>query len=387
MGKIDLSGLLLLVGIHFIFSCGRTEIKVDKDSLEILPVAGEKILEVDSLTVNELVYPQVLNYKGIEIITSINIVDNTLKLFDFKQGKLYKSINFPKEGKDALSDLLSVHILSPDSILYLDKSSNLYLLNEKLAKVDRYSFKSEYEKGAPLFFDNILPLVKIDNYKYLAVNYYTTRLDRKLNVVIDLKLDSLAYLHQAPPEFVEGFYGILDFHSWNYVYNEEDNQFIFNFPNLDSLYVYDKDMRLIRKVDAQSRLKERETEPLIDLSPAEMESNPILNEEKILRQLKNSFAYSDLIFNEQLNQYYRFVGLPISYFNIDEKDPVKSEIRDYSLIVMNQNFEVMNEFLLPYNKYRIKKDGFFVKDGKLFLQKKTENEDKMIFDVIDLEER
>jgi hypothetical protein len=383
MKKINICLSIVSIAVFLFGSCGRTEIKADKKILDPLPVVGEKIIEVDSLTVNELIYPQVLNYNGVEVITSINVVDNTLKLFDFNSGRIYKSLNFPKDGKDALTDLLSVHILSPDSILYLDKSSTLYLLNEKLEKVNQFSFKSEYEKGAPVFYDNILPLVKVDDYKYLAVNYYTTRLDRKLNVVIDLKLDSLVYLHQAPPEFVEGFYGILNFRSWNYVYNKEDSQFIFNFPNLDSLYVYDKNMHLIRKVDAQSRLKERETEPMIDLSPAEMDSNPVLNEDKILRQMKNSFAYSDLIFNEQLNQYYRFVGLPISYFNIDEKDPIKSEIRDYSLIVMNQNFEVVNEFLLPYNKYRIKKDGFFVKDGKLFLQKKTDIEDKMSFDIVD----
>ena len=376
----------LLAGL-FLLSCTTSEKTIDKDQLKKLPISGQKTFLVDSVTVNKMAYPQVLSYEGKEIVTSMNVLNysiNALKLFDLETGKLYKSLSFHDDEKYKLSDLLSVYIISPDSILCIDQLSNLYLLNKQLQVVNKYSFKNKAEKGLPLFYDNIIPLVKIQNGKYVAANYYTSMPDRRLNVTFDLKSDTLVYLNNVPEESVIGFYGIVDFKYWNYVYDEVDKKFVFNYPNLDSLYLYDSNLNLIQKVSAKSGLKQGPTEKLVSQRLETLGENIDINKNEVMRKMKNSFVYTDLIFNHTKRHYYRIVGLPISEFDIDLEDEIKSEIREYTLMVLDDEFNIIDEFLIPFNMYRIKGDSFFVYEGKLYLQRNNENEDEMVFDILDI---
>ena len=366
------------------FGCSGNELTYDKSNLEELPIAGTQIFEVDSVTVNELTYPQVLAFDGRNIVTSINVVDNSLKLFDLDSGQLYKTLNFKSEGKDGLNELLSVHILSADSILYVDKVPNLFLLNQNLEIVRNFSFKDDLEKGMPLFYANVLPPIRVKRDQFIASNYYTNMPDRRLNVSFDLEKEELVYMNEVPEEAVIGFYGIDGFGNWNYVYDHENN-FVFNYPNLDSLYVYDQDFQLLRKVYAGSSLKKEKTNKLVHKRLESMAPQNIeLNEREILKQARNSFIYHKLLFNKKKNQYYRIVGLPIAHFDYELNDPIKSEIRNYSLLVLDKHFDILQEYIIPFNKYMIQNEAYFVYNGKLYIQRNNTNEDEMQLDIIDI---
>jgi hypothetical protein len=139
---------------------------------------------------------------------------------------------------------------------------------------------------------------------------------------------------------------------------------------------------LLRKIYGRSSLQTKEIKKLVNIDLGSVSQDYQIDRDNIIKKIKSSFIYSDIIFNEEVNEFYRLVAHPMSDFDIDLNDPVKSEIREYSIIVFDKELRIKKEYLIPFNKYMIKSDCFFVYDGKLHIQKKNENEDYIELDVL-----
>ncbi len=376
---------LTLVLLMAVFTECNHKTSVDYGQLDTIQVKAEKVLEVDSVSLNHLVYPQILERDGKTLVTSINVVDNSVKIYNLATGQLDRTYLFAKEGPNKVGAVLSVSFPNSDAIFYLDQSSTLYVLDDSLKFLSRHSFKQAEQKGLPLFYANHIPLIHKSGDKLVAVNYYTNRTDRMLLLEVDLSTDSLRYFNPIPPEVVEGYYGMADFTYWNYVYNPNSKSYAFSFPASDSLYMYDADLNFTHKVSARSTLKTDEVAPpLPTVKSDDLGELRKFSQEEVMSRIKQSWAYHDLIYNPKKGHYYRFVGLPISEMDIEDGDPIRSEVRQFTLLVMNEDFETLNEYLLPYNKYLIEKDCFFIHSGDLYLQRHEEDEDRIYLDVLDL---
>src|SRR5690606_26614167 len=136
---------------------------------------------------------------------------------------------------------------------------------------------------------------------------------------------------KAPNSYQEGnSFGSFD------VYNcvGGDNELIFSFPSNDSLFVY-KDFKLVKKVYA-GNFKKHEFQPY-DVS----KNNNLALKRKY--NITKPF-YQKVVYDSYRNLFYRVFKKESPYLN--EDGTVK---RDYnwSLIVLNYNFEVIGE--LPFS--------------------------------------
>lgn len=378
MKKLTYRWVVLSPIIFLVCSC-ITESK-NWNFLEPIKIDHTIEFNLDSLTPPDIIYPQTIQEDGNEFISSINIINNTIKIFDFKTNSTAKTIFFNSDGPDKVTSLLSFHYINKDSILYLDQIGNLFLLDSNSSILNKWNAKDANEKGLPLFYDNILPIFGDFQNEIAFANYYMTQLDRKMFFVLNLKKNQNEYKVEIPEEFVNGFYGAGDFGNWNYVVNK--NGVFINFPNIHEIFHYDLKLNLIQKI------KPTRSEPLPtiinplpkDFDLANMQS---LNRQQIEEKLNSSYVYGYLLFDEKSKKFVRFLKYPIPSSNVIEPEILSNE-RKVSIFIYDEDFHLISEMRVPDKEYSIQDAGFFVKDGFLYLQKKSEDEDKMMFDAISL---
>lgn len=159
------------------------------------------------------------------------------------------------------------------------------------------------------------------------IKYYS----RPMVVSINLLDKTKNHFLKAPSSYQDGnSFGSFD------IYNcvGGDNELIFSFPSNDSLFVY-KDFKLVKKVYA-GNLKKHEFQPY-DVS----KNNNLALKRKY--NITKPF-YQKIVYDSYRNLFFRVFKKESPYLN--EDGTVK---RDYnwSLIVLNYNFEVIGE--LPFN--------------------------------------
>jgi hypothetical protein len=74
------------------------------------------------------------------------------------------------------------------------------------------------------------------------------------------------------------------------------------------------------------------------------------------------------------------VGFPIPEEDIQSRDFERKYTRQFSIMVLDEQFNVLSEHLLPRFEYLLPQSIFISEEG-LNIQKRTEDEDLMHFDV------
>tara|TARA_Y100000114_G_C11763986_1_gene331974 strand:+ start:712 stop:1665 length:954 start_codon:yes stop_codon:yes gene_type:complete len=312
-----------------------------------------------------------LKLKGIRHIATLDIINNDILIFNYDEGQLYKRISFNEDGPNALKGEISgYHIFHQDSILIIDKTNSLYFSNLEGEITKVLNLDPDGIPGAPLNRPNINPIVKIGK-DYLLDNYYIMNEGRKMKIKLTPD-DSIEYFQEVPNESLKGFWGIDKFVYTGFIYESDEEKFIYNFPNLDSLYIWNKSFNSLSKVNASSKNIIGPIKPILKFGV--MPSEKTVKEEPFKRHIYTRIFKIG-------NNYVRLMGLPISQFDIDLRDPVKSRIRQYVAIVFDENFNWLGEFELPFNKYLIDSDDIFANDLGLHFQVKTGNENETKFEI------
>lgn len=388
LNKFLQSVLFLSINLLLLISCDNDnltrELKNNYEQLPELKPNDSIILTLDSVTEPRLVNPQIINLNNARNLAMLNVVDNSIKLFDLESNKLINTLSFAKEGPEGINDIISFHFANQDSLFVLDDTYTLHLFDHKNNKVFSRQIKSEKYPGAPLFMHTI-PMTRIDS-GFIIANYYTNRKNRFMNLVLSFPEFKITYKNQIPDEVIDGFYGLKNFADWNYSYNRSLKKFVFNFPNSDSLYFYDNSLKLDEKKLFLSTLMKDKIEPLFETgitTEQAMQDNP--NLKKVLHKFKNSPIYRWILYDQGSEKYLRLFGLPIGESDIDLEDPVRSEIRHTSLMVSGDSFESVNEYRIPFNQYWFYKGRFFIDQSSLYIQRKSEFEDRIILHAFDIE--
>lgn len=201
---------------------------------------------------------------------------------------------------------------------------------------------------------------------------------------INFEKKEFSFHINVPKEYVSGYFGYKRFAYWNYAYLKDQQLIYFSFPNLDSIYVYGLDFELKEKFELKSRLKTISIITLMTVDDPKTAMKEGLNWNEIDKKTKMQFYYEGLVFDQDKSRFYRFSGLPIPEYKIDEKDPVKSEIRQYTLLVTQPDFKTIEEWAVPFNRYKMESRSYFVHDGKLYMERKLDTEDMIILDIFDL---
>lgn len=86
-------------------------------------------------------------------------------------------------------------------------------------------------------------------------------------------------------------------------------------------------------------------------------------------------SYENILFDPYRKVYYRFFRLPDTSYT----PSVRGNNKPIGIIILNEKFEKQKEFMLPKNKYDL--NNCFVSENGLHIQKMTESEDELVFDI------
>ena len=379
MKKINYCSLIL--GFIIISACSRTQTDFSEDFNSPEPKVkfkklGEKVFKIDSLTDYNLLLPQVYNLGEGELLVCLNILKNAIDMYDYESGTLSKTVSFPNEGPGSLSsDLIGFQILSEDSLLLVDKLNILYFSDLEGGISHKVDLDPEGIPGLPLIQPNSLPVVKMGKNIFIE-NYYLRNEDRQMKVVLDLEEMKVDYKLKIPNEYLNGFWGIGDFGTYDFVINK--GRFIYNFPNLDSLYIWDSAFIDPVKVNARVRSIDSPIDKIL-------EKGRMPSEKTIEQGAFRSNIYSRLLYDDELGLYFRIVGLSINQGLLDSRDPIKSKERKYLIMILDSEFQWLGEFELPNYDYVINTERIFINKNGIHFQKKGDNEDEAVFDVYQVE--
>lgn len=377
--------LILFLLIIFLFECKSYNVK-DLEDLPSINVVDSLFLQLDQETPHIFASPQVVDTGGTPLLLNTFINSGFVKFFDFNTGDCIKTIKFQKKGPQKINNLYGTYFFDSIHFILIDAVKSIYTAKyedslEIKKVINGRDYKEDFYTSSPLINNNRLPAIILENNKILISNYWNFRKETKTFNLIDTIENNIERVIDVPVEFVDGFYGAPEFRSWNYAYNENKKIIVANFPNQDSLYVYNLTPQLIKKYFVESSLKRNPIKKVVS-SDWNIENDP--GPEVVNFKVKSNMVYKGLLFDKNNELYYRIVGQPISKAKLESNDAIHSEVREYSIMVIDSDFQLVNEWSVPYNKYDFDYMCYFVHDGHLYLQRFNENEDTAIFDKISL---
>lgn len=369
MKKFLLLPFVLLMACSSNESTSKSE-KPTIDSEIIFGKVGQKVFEVDSITDYNLYFPSYYSSKS--VLSCLNASQNSVDLYDYESGELQKRIGFKRgEPNNIKADLFGYQLIDDETLFVIDKVGNLYISDWEGKIRKSIYLDPDGIPGGPLLLPNLIPAFQNGDLFYLE-NYYLGNPSRLMKIALDTASGDVNYQLNLPAESVEGFWGLGDFGYYNCVVNED--YVIYNFPNLDSLYIYDKELNSLGKIIAKSRNIDSPVEKLLDMGNIPPESY-------LKIAAFTSSIYTRLIHDKYQSLYYRIVGKPINETLLNSGDPIKSTERKYSVVVFDSQFNWKGEFDLPEYEYDIAMERILVTPDGLLIQTKGDSEDVAVFDV------
>lgn len=312
-----------------------------------------------------------------------------LEYFDLFNATFIKKNKFIVEGDEGIGQVQGFYIINKDSIAIFNERK-LVLLNNSFQKLRSYNYMDNYDKlwyvlqdsnrGQRVYEDGKLFFGKTD-FEFSNTNAFYKS---KLSAYVDLK--SGEFVEQDGITFPENYfdkcwgdYTISLFRD----YNKEGQHFIYSFPANHNLYIYDP---FIDKITKEVKVKS-------DFLPDEIESMNCKYYDDYLKEREyylKTGKYLKILHDPYKKLYYRFVELPMSiedaiYYS-GRSDALFST--SIVLMVLDEDFKVLNEFKLPDNKY-IHWDFFVLEDG-LYISANNPNnpnfnEDELIYHRFEIE--
>lgn len=285
--------------------------------------------------------------------------ENKLRGIDLNNGAEILNIQLPKQKGYYYRDHL---FINQDSIFVCSISNDtMYVIhmNNTGAKHKVWDITSKAQEipGLPFTIDadHSHPMLLIDNQLFFQASY-TQNPKIKLNTqipveaVLDLKTGQIQQYGSLPSSYGQGdFYGNHQYESSRIV--NDNDEMIFSFPSCHNLYVYNMEGRLLRTIECKSRFIEQ-FEPINADYPA------------IIDAYGYNARYSDLIYDEYRNQYYRVV---LHKLNKYDENNLKNDIRKRmcSVMVLDKEFNIMKELMMPvgmfWKRLIVTKQGLMLK--------------------------
>jgi hypothetical protein len=166
-----------------------------------------------------------------------------LDVFDLNKSKIKKHIQLGQEGKDAITDVLSLQIITPDSF-FIHDGYNFIFTNgegEVLNRIYGVSEQNGYLSFLELTSPTTMPYFNITDNKIYG-RYATTRqpypaIEKELFSVFDFSNNTWQILPVKTPDYYDGIYDKL---GRNIILNASfcSNRICYNFAALSDVFVY-----------------------------------------------------------------------------------------------------------------------------------------------------
>ena len=307
--------------------------------------------------------------------------------FDLEKQEVHKRIPIEPEGPNGIPAMYGSKPY-PDSKNYLIFQGKAFRISQMNGEgiVDR-----NYQLKSPGRFVRVI----LSTFCYLpsfvrdSVLYFDQRVASKkkrnlpnypIFAALDLNTGELDWASLNFPTTFNGDYShIQSGDSFTYDYNYKDDRLVCSFIESDSIMVTD-DLSTVKWYNAKSRFLDSMIPYIND--PTEDVYDLIRKEEKP--------KYWHLMYDKYRDVYYRFAEMPCELAeNEDPYDEFAPRAREFSVIVLDKDFNIIGETKFPGSKYFYKmsfvgRDGLYISENNL--ANPEFDEDKLVFACFKLED-
>ncbi len=330
-----------------------------------------------SFRTNEFYSDSANNY-----LSLLNNSSNEIIFFCIDSGNLAFRIKLHKQGQNRTGRCLGYKILGKDSIIVTALGiPSLFQIDFKGKVYKRYDYAQTVDNEQVYFFPSFssfnrrLLLVKGKFYgtQYPKSPWNPSKLskvpDEKLSLEIDISSGDVK-LHDVtiPRDYWDN--GKVPLFSSR---DCDGERLVWSFSYDHNLYLYDLSGNFIEKKVAKSKYIDKFT--------------ALSNNFNGMKYFIETPRYRDIIYDKYRNVYYRFAR---QGFKLNKNDYIISRFNyptQFSIIVLDKNFAVIDELLLPKNIYSIK-EWFITPKGLYISQNHIEspqfNEDILTFRLFKL---
>ena len=307
--------------------------------------------------------------------------------FDLEKQEVHKRIPIEPEGPNGIPAMYGSKPY-PDPKNYLIFQGKAFRISQMNGEgiVDR-----NYQLKSPGRFVRVI----LSTFCYLpsfvrdSVLYFDQRVASKkkrnlpnypIFAALDLNTGELDWASLNFPTTFNGDYShIQSGDSFTYDYNYKDDRLVCSFIESDSIMVTD-DLSTVKWYNAKSRFLDSMIPYIND--PTEDVYDLIRKEEKP--------KYWHLMYDKYRDVYYRFAEMPCELAeNEDPYDEFAPRAREFSVIILDKDFNIIGETKFPGSKYFYKmsfvgRDGLYISENNL--ANPEFDEDKLVFACFKLED-
>ena len=302
-------------------------------------------------------------------------------IFDIENRQIAKQIPLHKTGPNGLPAVFGSRP-SPGAQYILVAQNNISRIssiNDKGEVIRNYNFQTPESQFTSLHlgsYYNTPGFVK-DSCLFLKIGIPKPDMKREdwpkthMFASLDLRTGKVKWVPIFyPPIFKEEYENIDGGYGFSYDYNYKENRLICGFFGYDSLMVTD-DLKHIRWYNAKSRYL-KSMKPKLGNAMAGINS---------IIEFCETPKYWHIMYDKYRNVYYRFAEMPYKLApNESPYDEPKG--KEFSVIVLNADFEIIGETKFPGKKYFYKM-SFVGREGLYISENNLENpqfdENKLVF--------
>ncbi len=398
MFKLSIYISIVLFGL--LFSCGSM---VDENSFHSQP--QNRSVFKDSLTLKEVgtfTLPldstigfnnrSIYYFKGGNsgIISILNMLSQTVHLYEYKSRKLIKKIKLQKEGPNGVGSIknASAHFMDcMDSLFILNYSEQaIYLLNGDGVFLRKYDLK---EKTTPIpIASTVNKIVKVGNQLVIPchpmTNIYTKDMKLPSLIILDLRSGEKKTILTYPETYNKGAW--LGFYKFivSPLYNRNDSTLLISFPVEPFIYRISTSGKIINKEYVGSKFTEK-TLPYSSENDYSYQKNIATN--KINEYLGASSSFGSFWFFPRENHYLREIWFSSEYNKSQNPETNNNRV---AFIILDKNFNKKGEYELPMANKVYQTSISFVNEEGIHIGKIDEykkNENSLTFGVFKIKQK
>ena len=382
--------LLFLLNVILLSACQSKETKSNEINYDkTLSSYKQIILPVDEKT--DFLSKSIFQFEenGKEFLYFENSQNSTydIVIFDLDNQKIEKRIPIHPEGPNGVPSLLGSKPY-PDSntiLAFQHLAFRISLLNGKGEVLRNYQLnpKGRFVRVILSTF-SYMPTFTRDSVLYFAQRVRDQKRAVKdftkipLFASMDLKTGEIGWPSLYFPATFDGNYtDIKGDESFAHDYNEKDNRLVCSFIKYDSIMVTD-DLQHVKWYNAKSKY----------LKSMKPNVNNHTNDVNALIRNDESSKYGHIMYDKYRDVYYRFAEMPCELAKDETPyDNQAPKAREFSVIILNDKFEIIGETKFPGSKYFYKmsfvgKDGLYISENNLANPEFDEN--KLVFSCFKL---
>lgn len=359
-----------------------------KNEVELVPTR-DLFLPVDSFTQQynpAICYVENHKEKFLAIYNSYN---KKIYFYDIQNKVNFKTILLPIQNRGGIdtSAVVGFFLNNSDTIFIITADFQLHLFIEKTQQIQTINL-SPFAKTTSFYF---LPNnVSFPSYCY-GVNlhriegnflYLTGSMDDswanpnqdKAGILIQVNL------HNGTKKYLSNYPSIYKNSRWSIYfrmtfadYDSKENTFIYSFPACNDLYLIDSSGSFIKKKSGRTKYSQKKIKPV-----AESKWVKNIPTSRIDDNYFTNITYRYLMYDKFRNVYYRVVELPMNKYV-----PTYEDFKQYSIIILDSNLNIIGETLLPKGKKYIP-EIMFISEAGLNILKPSKNEGLIDFVIFQL---